>query len=281
MNKDFFTDGVEDIDSEDERIDSGLTETNQQVTDVNKDNQALNDEVVNPVSIEQPADDFDGTKWQLNYKGEFIAPKSREELIALAQKGIGYSKSQELINQEKQRLQESLNQVKPYLELDKRFREDPNLQAHIQKAMEEYNGQRQPTDPMLQNIMERLNEFEEVKTNYQTEQMNTEVQREIQELRAAYPNEDWDNGMLQKVGQHYLDNNLPNLKLAYRDYKFDNVVSNTKAEALKEAERKKAEALKAGKVGGNSSSNIPLKTVEYSPEDSYSDLKAKALAMLS
>jgi hypothetical protein len=277
--------------TEDEQIEQILAETNQQVTDVNNDNPASNEEVVKQEPIEQPADDFDGTKWQLNYKGEFIAPKSREELIALAQKGIGYSKSQEAINQEKQRLQETMAQVKPYLELDQRFREDPNLQAHIQKALAEYqqtaanNTDPLANNPIVNELYAQVNEIKQFKAQQEQSAADGELQREIQELKSSFPNEQWDahdgeGTFLQHLLRHAYENNISNLKTAYRDLAFDKTIANVKAEALKEATSKKTGNLNASKVGGGVN-NAPLKgDITYKAGDEYQDLVDKALQML-
>lgn len=235
------------------------------------------------------APSFNPNEWALNYKGQQVTPKDRQHLINLAQQGYGYSQAMEILNKEKREIQEMRSQYGKYAELDERFKKDPNFQQHILQAVQSYGvggsreGEQMP--PQLAKVMQELEEIKNFQKQYERKAADAEVQREMEDLRKTYPDEQWDfndgSGTLsEKLLKHAYDNHIPNLKSAYRDFMFDKMAANTKAEALKKAEAEKAAALKAGKVAGAGMGAAPSKSVEYAPGDSYNDITQKALSML-
>lgn len=284
-----FVDNINTNATEDEQIEAILAETANTVTEEDNSNPAPNEApVVDNKEVADPVDDFDGTKFQLNYRGQMITPKDRNELIALAQKGRSFSESMAMLNKEKQRLQEASNQVKPYMELDQRFREDPNLQAYIQKALAEY--QQTPADPVANNpvlneLYAEVNEMKQFRAKQEQASADTELQREIEELKSSFPTEKWDvhdgeGTFIQHLLRHAYENNISSLKTAYRDLAFDRSIANAKAEAMKEATAKTASNLNAGKVGGGVNSAPVKGDIVYRHGDDGQELIEKALAML-
>lgn len=287
-----FVDNIDPNVTEDEQIEAILAETANTVTEEGNPNPAPNGApaVDNKENVADPVvDDFDASKFQLNYRGQMITPKDKSELIALAQKGHSFSESMAMLNKEKQRLQEYSERVKPYMELDQRFREDPNLQAYIQKALAEYQ-QTTATDPIANNpiineLYAQVNEMKQFKAQQEQTAVESELHREIEELKSSFPKENWDandgeDTFLRQVLKHAYNNNIPNLKTAYRDLAFDRTVANAKAEAMKEATAKTTNNLNASKVGGGVN-NAPVKAdIVYKSGDEYNDLVEKAMAML-
>lgn len=274
---------------EDQLVEQILSETSAEVTDDNEANQVSNpDEAGNDTNTEIVADNFKPEEWQLNYRGQTISPKDKQELINLAQKGYSFSQSMAVLNKEKEQMKEQLNQYQPYVELDRRFREDPRLQAVIQKALAEYEQTPETNqladNPMLYELKSQLDEIKQFKAQQEQSVVENDLRSEIQELRNQYPNENWDAGdeegtFLQHVLKHAYDNNIGSLQTAYRDLAFERSVNNAKAEALKEATRKTTGNQNA-KVGGGRTFSTQKSEIKYDPSDGYDDLVNKALAML-
>lgn len=279
-----------------EKLSNGVS-ANEAAANLNPDNQAnLNNGAgesgTNQNDTNNAADDFDATQWQLNVKGSIITPRDREHLRSLAQMGMSYSQSMEALKQEKAALAEQNERLKPYMELDNRFQTDADFQQYLSSAIEAYQAKKQlgspeTLPPYVQELFKKVQEFDGYKSQMEMKNADEALAREIESLKASYPNEKWDvdNGegtLTRKILQHAYENNIPSLATAYKDLMFEQIATNTRAEALKEAERKKAEALKAGKVAG-SSVGAPVNNsspTKYDPNDSYNDLVNKALASL-
>ena len=266
--------------TDDQQIEQMIAETEIPVTEANPAN--VSEENGGTTTT---VDEFDPNDWQLNYKGQLITPKDKQQLISYAQQGLSYSDSMAKLKQEKESFHQ---QFAPYKELDDRLKQDPRLQEFLSKQLNDYYTQRQTqVDPNLAPILNELQDLKKFKSTFEQSRADEELRNELQALKSAYPTENWDTpdesgvSFMQNLLQYAYDNNISSLKTAYRDLAFDKIAANAKAEALKEADKKKVEASKAGKVGGNTSSSNPVKNeLKYSKEDGYDDLVNKALAML-
>jgi len=241
------------------------------------------------------APQWNPTEWQLKYRGQTIQPKSREELVALAQKGHSYSQSMQELNQTRSQIEK---QYGPYRQLSEAFEKDPNLARAVSESIQAYvrggaQGQgaapAQPQaggqDPLIYGKLAELDNF---RTEYQNAQADKTFQEEVEKLKAAYPDQPWDidNGegsLLHQVLKHTLEGEYPSIQAAWRDMHWDSYITNVKAQALKEAQAqrdalKNQGVLSGGRAAGGMQPRTPAKA--YAPTDSYKDLAAKALADL-
>lgn len=226
---------------------------------------------------------WNATEYTLNYKGQPVIPKDKQHLINLAQQGYGYSQSMEQLKRDRQELKKQQDLYGQYAQLDERFKGDPAFQRHILQAVEAYQAAKGTGQPA--EVPPQLNELLQWKQQQEKKQADAEVKAEIDELKKTYADEKWDfddgeGTLIQKVLKHAYEKGITSIASAYRDFMYDRKIANARADALKQAEAKKAEEMKAGKVGGGTSSPAPGKTTEYTPGDSYNALTEKALSMI-
>lgn len=235
--------------------------------------------------------DFNPEDWSLNVKGQVLNPKDREHLVNLAQQGMSYSDSMAKLNEEKQRMAEEYEPLKQYAALDQQFRDDPAFQNHLTEAINTYRANKElgteETPPYVQQLLQRVETMEQHKSQQDQTNADGQLATELNALKAEYPTVDWDadegeGTFTHQVLKHAYENGIPSLKSAFRDIMFDQVALNAKAEALKAAEKKKLDAIKAGKVtAGTNGARVNPNADGYASGDSYNDAAAKALRMIS
>lgn len=236
---------------------------------------------------------FDGTKWTLKYRGQPYVPKTREELTNLAQKGFSYEQEMGRFKTERQQLQEQLAGLKKqyghYDEFDQMLKTNPGLAekiaATIQEMQSQGNQQQQGGQnfQVFQKLQERLDSLESMNT----ERLNTEYDRRLQEnlkkLRTDHPDHDWefDDGtgnLEKKVIQFAFENGITNLEFAYRSMMYDQAGANAKAAALKKAADDKQKANRAGVIQSGAPGGGSQQKGGYKPGMSYNDIARQMAA---
>jgi hypothetical protein len=236
-------------------------------------------------AAQQPV--WDGSQWTLKYRDKDVIPKSREELINLAQRGFGYSQAMERLNREKQELSGRARQYQQYEQLDQMLKSNPQLAQRILQATAEFHaGQgQQPAggDQQAQvspEIMSRLDRIEhEFKKRQQTDE-DMALDREVQAIRTRYPNHPWteDNGsgtFEHQLLQFAVDNRINNLDHAYRAMMWDSMQTNVKADTLKQQQQQRVAANKQGIVQAGGPPANPAPKQGFNPELGYNDLASQ------
>jgi hypothetical protein len=231
---------------------------------------------------------WDGNSFPLKYRGEVRIPKSKDELINLAQKGISYTTAMERFNKDKKSFDEQLyslkKQYEPYDQFNQTLQQNPALAQRIQEVAQEYLSQ-QPNqsqapaaqNPMYGQLMQEIENLKKQNLSIQEAEDDKKVNEMVHQLKANYPHHDWetDDGtgtLAHHVIQFAYDNGIYNLDHAYKAMMWDQNGTNAKAEALKKATQAKQQATKAGIVRqGQPSGGMPGKP-GYSYGDSYNDL---------
>lgn len=252
-------------------------------TEVNDDlngiveNETVEETVEDPASQQEastaadetPAEEWDGSKYVLKFRGKEIIPKSREELINLAQQGHQYSQKISALNQQRDQLNAQAQRYNELEKLIKAIEENPEFKQYIFNYKQ--TGQQQETGAIDQNVIKQmiqphLQEVTSVKEELEAQKADIELEKETAALKSKYPNEDWDsqdeNGRtyVHDVYEHALNSNLP-LETAYRDLKFPTIATNAEAEALKRKQEQEAANRKKGIVspGGSQVQETPKK----------------------
>jgi hypothetical protein len=244
----------------------------------------------------QPAGSFVPTDWAINYKGQKVLPKDRQHLINMAQKGYDYNQTMAQLKREREEFERVRGSYKPYEDMDARFQKDPKFKAALMSWVAEYNsrlaggmggeegGAGMQIPPEVMQKLEQLERFQQETTQRNADEA---LQREIRELRDNYKHVDFDadtdgeGNLMRKIIKHAHDNNIANLKTAYRDYMYDADTTNARADALRRAEAERAERARQGKVAGGSAPKAPVTDGDkYRSGDTYADIEAKALKRL-
>jgi hypothetical protein len=206
----------------------------------------------------------------LKFRDQIIKPKSREELIGLAQQGYSYSQRMHQLNEKEQQLNAQAQQYAQYQKLEQAFEQNPGFRKQIldwynnslspaqQQEQKEGNAGASQLPPEIVNQIRELTEFKSTFEQHQQQQMqeqvDTEVRKEMDDLKQKYPREDWEiqnsNGLtlMQEIVKHSIDNGGIKLESAFRDKMFDQHTQNVQAETLKKQAEEAAAAKKAGVV---------------------------------
>jgi len=254
-------------------------------TDINDDlngvvdNEAVLDDTVVDDSVSQEeastaadgtSEQWDGTPFTLNFRGKQIVPKSKEELINLAQQGHRFNQRMSALNQQEQQLKARAARYAQLEQLIQRIEAEPDFKKHIFNYKQQ-SGQQQENTPISEDVIKKmiqphLQEVTALKEQLEERNADIELEKETTALKTKYPNEDWDtedeNGetFLHDVYRHALEHNLP-LETAYRDIKYDSIAVNSEAAALKRQRDQEITNRKKGIVstGGSQVESVPQK----------------------
>jgi hypothetical protein len=241
---------------------------------------------------QQPQQVWDGSQWKLKYRDQDVVPKSREELINLAQRGFGYSQAMEKLNKERQGLQARAGQYQQYDQLDKMLKANPALAQKILSAAAEYHGsqqqgsqqpQGQPAYQVPPELQQRIDRIEQEFSKRAASDEDAALDRTLKDLKTKYPNPNWDvdngSGTLERqLLEFAVENKIRNLDHAYRAMMWDAQQTNVKADVLKQQQEQRVQANKQGIVQGGGTQQPPQARPAYTPNDSYSDLAGKMAA---
>lgn len=234
---------------------------------------------------------WNGTEWSLKYRGNPYIPKSRDELVNLAQKGFSYTQEMERMNRERKEYQEQLNSLqgkyKHYDEFDAALKSNPALAQKLMQVAQEFQGQQgeqQASQGIDMRVYTQLQQRLDQLESMNTERINGEYDRKladtIQNVKKSYPNHDWDfddgTGNLEhKLLQFAYENGITNLDYAYRAMMWDQNSANAKADALKKAAATKQVASRAGVLNTSSSAGSSPSRPGYKYGDTYNDVSRK------
>lgn len=246
-----------------------------------------------PTQGQQQSPAWDGSQYALKFRDQQIVPKSREELINLAQRGYGYSQAMEKLNKERASLQQRAAQYQQYDQLDQMLKSNPQLAQKILQAAAEYHGQQgaQPQQGQQSpqpwqappELLNRINRIEQEFTKRTQTDEDTALDREIQSLKAKYPSQNWDadngEGTLERqLLQFAVENKINNLDYAYRAMMWDTQQTNVKADALKQQQQTRVANTRQGVVQSSGQAPAPSPAPAYQAGESYQDLAAKMAA---
>lgn len=186
-------------------------------------------------------------EYKLKYQDEEIVPKSKEELINLAQLGVVYNKKKDHYSQ----IEKERNEIEERLS-------DPELQRRLQiiqsnpevfeRILNEVSGEGDDdddfTDPKIKELESKLSKFDTMFDNISKEKEDQELNIQMTNLCNKYKNYDWETQdeqgrtLITKVLEHSYNNNIPNVETAFRDYMFDNALKIKEEQTIKKTKSK-------------------------------------------
>jgi len=236
--------------------------------------------------VQANAPEFNAQEWTLNYKGQPIIPKDPAHLKNLAQQGYDYSQKMEQFKRERDAWEAEKAKLSPYAELDQRFQKEPQLQQAIRDVVQKYEtGQIEGgPDPQLSKFQQELEQIKQTQQMQKQKDEDMRLEKELDALKKQYGTYDWqtDDGegtLDKKVLKYALENNISNVRAAFRDMMFDKELLSARANGLKESKVERQKQFKQGKVMPGQSTPPPAgKPVDTSK--SYHDIANEAIAEL-
>lgn len=238
------------------------------------------EQLADPASAEVPQEgqeqqqqntqpEWNGTEWQYKYKGRVFVPRNKEHILALMQKGHGFNSEYDRLKQERQQFEQTRSSYDKYAQLDQMLQEHPELQQKINNVVYEYRNGNQQTSTSKSGevdptVLEQRQILEQTRGLYEqltAAQADKQLSDEINQLKQRYP-QDWgtDNGdgnLERRILQHAYQHGFPSLEAAYRDYMWDSVQANAKADALRNNKKTRQEQFRSGKTGFGAPNSLP------------------------
>jgi hypothetical protein len=198
--------------------------------------------------------EFNAQDFILNYKGQPITPKDRQQLLNWGQQGYDYSQKMAQFKQDRETWERDKQNLEQYRVLDERFQKEPDLAKGIRDFVQKYEaGQIEGIDPDKAKIFQELESIKNERVVEKQEKQDRLLQEEIDKVKGEYSHYDWktDNGegtLEKQIIKHALDNKIDNIRAAFRDFVFDKEKLNAQANALRTAKEQRQEQLRQGKV---------------------------------
>lgn len=217
----------------------------------------------------QPAPEWNGTEYALNFRGKQIVPENKDKLINWAQLGYSYDKRAAGLKEREEALKAQEQQIQQYKQLSEAFEKNPMFQKQImdlyhqsqlqqgQQQPGQQQGQQVPPEQMqyLQPILQQQQQLQQKLQQYEAYQADQQLQQEIDTLASKYADQEWgvpnEDGVTleQEVLQHSHKLGGVPLETAYRDLMFEHMKTQTSAETLKKQAEQKQAQTRQGVVG--------------------------------
>lgn len=237
---------------------------------------------------------WNGQEWSLKYRGDPYVPKSRDELINLAQKGFSYTQEMEKFNRERKSYQEQLNSLqgkyKNFETFEQALKNNPAFAQRLMQVAQEFQSQQSEQQnqggvdyTLINNLQSKVEQLEAMNSERINNEYDRKLSETLQNIRKSYPNHDWefDDGtgnLEKKLLQFAYDNGITNLDYAYRAMMWDQNSANAKSDALKKAAAAKQAATKAGVLNTSSSAGGTQVKPGYKYGDTWNDLTQRMAA---
>jgi hypothetical protein len=259
---------------------------------------------VSATANQQPIvpNNFVADQFALKFRGKTIIPKTKEELISFAQRGYNYDHRVKDVEAREIRLKEQETQYSQIAQLSQLFDQNPQFKDAVYKIYHQFasgqnpqGGQQQQQvaegqqldiegHPLVQQLRQKIEKIETGYKTWEEKQASESVEKEVTSLKESHKDEDWTTPDAEtgetleiEVLKHADKNGFKSLEAAYRDLRWDNMQTQIKAQALKEAEAAKLQQAKAGTVarGGTAQPNAQQRTIPRSA--TYDQLAREAM----
>jgi hypothetical protein len=235
---------------------------------------------------------WNGKEWEFEWNGKKIVPETRDHLQKWMSLGYNYSQRMgELNKTHAQRMQEAeareaaakaLEQkFSVYSQVDDFAQKNPEWWAHVNDAFK--SRATHGLDPALAQVVAPLQEkLSLLEQHFQTQQQaaekaaleakhreeDTALDAEIESIRKQYPNIDLsardESGMPleQRIYKHASEIGTTSFRAAFRDYLFDQLTTQQRAQTKLQAVQQTQAQARAGLLG-----KTPAPTRELKPVD--------------
>jgi hypothetical protein len=232
--------------------------------------------------------DFASDQFPLHFQGKTIVPKTKEELVNWAQLGYNYNKRNVGLTEREKKIKEQEIQYGQIAQLSSLFDQNPAFKQAVYDVYHKFASSQggQPADgtqpkgdagqldiqnhPYVRQLQDKIDKIEKGYQTWEKKQASESVEKEISSLKSTHKDEDWTSPNAEtgetleiEVLKHADKNGFRSLEAAYRDLRWDNMQTQVKAQALKDAEQQKLNDAKAGIVskGGTAQASGQQKTI--------------------
>lgn len=233
---------------------------------------------------------WNGSEYQLNYRGQMVAPQSKEELINLAQKGYSYSQAMEQLKKERSAWEEEMKSKKAlfdkYDQFDGMLKKNPQLTQHLMQQIQDFHSQakQQGAGPQQQQsyvppeLVDRIGALEQMIAMREQAEADSKLDADLAALRHKHPNYAWDgeNGLEQQLLQFADYNNIISLDHAFRIMMWDSMQTEQRANGMKQVQQQRRQGI----VQSGQPAPVSPKAPTYKRGDSYNDLAERMAAEL-
>lgn len=251
------------------------------------------------------------TKYEIERKGKKIEIPL-DQAKDFVQKGYDYSELMRELKAEKEAIENSkkqfselgdMTQLKYLSDLDKRVRENPRLAEKIRETYEQFSQigdaalSETPASPREEVLMKELSELKTWKDQQERERQDLYRQKEDETLNKQVSDTvsqfeklgfnfalRGNDGLTleQQVLNHMVDAKLPNFRAAFLDLKFEDLLTKSKEEAIKQTAEKlqgdREKIAMANKLLSRSSANLtPRKNIKNATYDELFDMALKEI----
>lgn len=238
---------------------------------------------------------FKADQIKLKYRGQEVSPRDYNHAVQLMQQGYSYSQAMAQVNQMKQQLDSQKGKFTQYEKLEQAFQQNPAFAAKIwsmyQEAMGGKGGQapqsgvqpNTPQDPQYYQLMQMVQQMQGRLSQWDEAKADSEVEREIQDLRTKFSTAQWDavtetgHTLLYDVLSHAHQNRFPNLLAAARDYLWETQVANAKMQGAEQTAQQRQRNARAGVISNGAAAPAKSGGKVNLGETSYDDLTNMAL----
>ena len=242
----------------------------------------------------QSPDWFKADQIKLKYRGQEVSPKDYNHAVQLMQQGYSYSQAMGQVNQMKQQLESQKGKFTQYEKLEQAFQQNPAFAAKIWSMYQEAMGKggqapqpgvqpNTPQDPQYYQLMQMVQSMQGRLSQWDEARADSEVEREIQDLRSKFSTAQWDattetgHTLLYDVLAHAHQNRFPNLLAAARDYLWESQVANAKMAGAQQTAQQRQRNAKAGVISNGAAAPAQNAKKVNLGETSYDDLTSMAL----
>lgn len=226
-----------------------------------------------------------------------------EKVLQWAQLGYQYPQKAGELNKQQQEMQarqaelekqrqEYEQKFTPYKEVDEYAAKNPDWWAQVQ-AQYKQKLAGATSNPEVEQLKAELADLKKFRDDYNNEKQNKQIQeqdsklsQEVESIRKQYSNIDFETpdadglNLEMKILKHAQEENLPNFRVAFRDYYHEYLTGKAKEEGKELVTKEVQKRTKLGILGESSKPTKGLKVAENPKNKSYNDLKREAMEEL-
>jgi len=232
---------------------------------------------------------WDSQQYPLKFHEETLYPENYQHAIKLMQQGVSYDRRMEELNRQRAEMQQSQQKLAQYQRLEEAFSRNPQFASQIWDLYNRVNSGQQPqggqpspqqqgaqSSPEYQQLMQKISEYDSKFQQWEQQQEDADVDKEVNGLKAKYPQAPWDtpgksgHTFLYEVLSHAAKHNFHTLEAAYRDFTYDKVAANQKAEGARAVAKTRQANAKRGvvaqgapKAGGKEGEEATARGLSY------------------
>lgn len=215
-----------EFDLENLNVDELLNDENHNNDDtLNNDN--TNNDDTNNVNLDE---NWNGEDWKLKHGDNYYVPKSKEELINIANRGKLYDRKKDEMSKKEKEISDTYDYLVDWLQ---------NYSSQLNPNENQDDQNLDLNDPNYDETLKLRQEFQEFKQQAEMKDAQKELIRRETSLMEKFPNKDWkvigDDGktLIDKVLERASETGNTNLEDVFKAISYEDDITKAKIEANK------------------------------------------------